>query len=134
MDGGVITKERALAFEGFIDELIDENQIAGGDVLSKRAYGTAAYQGVDAELFEGKDIGCKRDIAGRKFMALAVSIQECDFVFPQRADHDSRTRLSKRRFDIVRLGIGNLFVQGVAQAGSTYDTNDFFCHWLNSLR
>jgi hypothetical protein len=63
-----------------------------------------------------------------------VAIQECDLIFPPKANHDGRARLSKGCFDIVRFGIGNLFGQGVAQASSTYDTNDSFRHWLISLR
>ncbi|MBA7706211.1 hypothetical protein ES703_115060 [subsurface metagenome] len=99
------TEEAVCPSECLIDKLINDDQVAGSDFLAERAYRTAAYQRMNAELFQGKNVGCKRDLARRKFMPFAVAIQECDLLLPDSADANGRARLAERRFDIVKFCI-----------------------------
>jgi hypothetical protein len=61
--GREAAKEAARSPERLVDELVNENEIAGRDIFSKRADGCTCYYGVNTQLLEGEDVGCVWDLA-----------------------------------------------------------------------
>jgi hypothetical protein len=78
---------------------------------------------MDTEFFQGKDIGCKRHLAGREFMSLAVTAKKCDVPFAEPANQNSCAGLAEWRIDIMEFSINNTLSQRIAQARAAYYTN-----------
>jgi hypothetical protein len=113
-------KKTIYPFERFIDKLLNDYQISGGDFLSKRPNRRTAYYCMDAEFFQGEDISCERHLARRKFMTLTVTIQKRNSFLPYCADHNGCARPAEWRIDIMKLRIDDMLSQHLAKARTTY--------------
>ena len=125
MHRGVIV-ERASAFVRLVDDLIDDDQIAGLDVFAQGS-GCAAGDDVgDAEGFEGVDIGAVRDVAGTEQVAWAVALEYADIdALPLRFD-DGRGRFAERRVEFDRLSL--LRAEGIAKPGAADESDGQSAH------
>jgi hypothetical protein len=113
-------KKTIYPFERFINKLVNDNQISGCDFLSKRPNRCAAYYRMDAEFFQGENIGRERHLARRKFMPLTVTIQKRNPLLSYPADHNGCARPAERRIDIMKLRIDDMLSQHLAKARTAY--------------
>src|SRR5205085_8452269 len=96
-----LAEERALALVRAVDELIDENEGAGRQLLLERATGRQRDQIGNARALEDVDIGAVVDIGRRKAMALVVARQENDGQPRDLADAQRRRWLAPRALDLA---------------------------------
>src|SRR4051812_42858383 len=71
-------KKRAWAAVGFVNELVDQDEIARGDFFTQAADGTGGDDPLTAHGFEGKYIGTIRDGRRRDGVANAMAGEESD--------------------------------------------------------
>ena len=63
---------------GAIDDLSWEGKVAGGDFFAEGADGAEGEDDADAEVFEGGDVGARRDGGGGDAVVLSVASDEGD--------------------------------------------------------
>ena len=71
-------EEAFLAREGAVDELVDQHEMPGRELLLQRAAGRDRHQVGDARPLQGVDVGAVVDGRGRHLVAAAVARQEAD--------------------------------------------------------
>ena len=94
-------EERTLALMRAVDELVDQNESAGRQVLPERAAGRERDQIGDAGALEHVDIGAIVDVGRRERMALVVTRQEDDRQAGDIADAQRRRGLPPRAGDVL---------------------------------
>jgi hypothetical protein len=109
-----------LPFEGFINELVDDNQVAWGKFFSERADGASADYGMNAEGLQREDICCERDVAGREFMPLAVPIEKSDFSCSEPAEHNRCARPAEGGPNLAQFDVTDLRFEGISQPSAAY--------------
>ena len=83
-------EERALAFVGSVDELVDQHEGAGRQRFLERAAGRERDQIGNAHAFQRIDIGAVVDVGGREPVTLVMARQKhhrqpADLANPERA-------------------------------------------------
>jgi hypothetical protein len=129
MDRSEAAEKSACPPECFVNKLVDNNKVSGVNLFAQRADGAAAYYRVNAQFFQGKYVGCKRDLGGRKFVAVAVAIDKCYLPAADSADHNIGAGPAERRFDIAEFCISYMPGQCIAKTRSADYANQFFCHF-----
>src|SRR5690242_5532551 len=112
-------EERALALVRAIDELVDQYEGAGRQLLLERAAGRQRDEIGHARALEHVDIGPVIDVGGRKPMALVVTRQEDHRQARDLADAQRGGRLAPRALDL--LGPHVLEAGQIVDAGAADD-------------
>src|SRR5216684_7858593 len=99
MGDAAFAEERAFAFVGAVDELIDQDEGAGRQFFLERAAGRQRHEIGNAGALEDVDIGPVVDVGGRQPVALVVTRQECHRKAGDLADAQRGGRLAPRARD-----------------------------------
>ena len=121
-----LAEERALALVGAVDELVDQHEGAGRQLLLERAAGRQRDQIGDAGALQHVDIGAVVDVGGRQPVALVVARQEHHRQAGDLADAQRARRLAPRARDALLAHI--LKPRQVVDAGAADDAEDRFGH------
>ena len=116
MGDAALAEERTLALVGAVDELIDQHEGAGRQLLPERTAGRERNQVGDPCPFQHVDIGAVVDVGGRQHMSLAVPRQEHDRQAGDDAARQGCGRLAPGAFD--RLVADIFQPRQVVDAGS----------------
>lgn len=130
VDGGVFV-EGGRATEGFVDDLIHDDQVAGVNVFAQRACGAAGQDVGDAQEFHGEDVGAIGDGAGWIDVSEAMTLKDGDVKAVPACQNDRGTGFAERR---VREKRGTLFsAERFAQTGSADDADAYVggCHAIS---
>ena len=121
-----LAEERALALVGAVDELVDQHEGAGRQLLLERAAGRERDQIGDAGALEHVDIGAVVDVGGRQPVALVVARQEHDRQAGDLADAQGPGRLAPGAFDALLAHV--LQARQIVDAGAADDAENGFGH------
>ena len=128
MDGGYAFEKTRLAAEGFVDELVDEDDVFGVYFFAKAADSGAGDYSMHADAFECEDIGGIWNIGGTELMARAVTIDEGDVVLTYLTQKDIAAGFAERSIDTFSPGGREFFLECVAEAAASDDSDDGFVH------
>ena len=131
MRDAALAEERTLALVGAVDELVDQHEGAGRQLLLERAAGRERDQVGDAGALEHVDIGAVVDVGGRQPVALVVARQEHHRQAGDLADAQRRRRLAPRARDALLAHI--LEPRQIVDAGAADDAEHGFGHGAHSL-
>ena len=115
-------EERALAPVGAVDELVDQHEGAGRQLLLERAAGGERDEIGDAGALQRVDVGAVVDVGGRQPVALVVARQEHDRQAGDLADAQRRRRLAPRARHPLLAHV--LEARQVVDAGAADDAED----------
>ena len=118
-------EERLRAGEGAVDELVDDAEGAGRQMLAERAAGRQRHQIGDACPLQTIDVGAVVDVGGRQAMAAAVAGQEHHIEPGDAAETQVIGGLAPRAFDALPAGIVHV---DVIKAGAADDAENGFAH------
>ena len=124
-------EEALLAREGAVDELVDEHEVPGAQLLAQRATGRERHQVGDPGALQRIDVGAVVDLARRDAVAAPVPRQEHDLDAVDRADAEFVRRLAPGRRDRHPVGIVH---RHVIDAGTADHSEHRFGHAGSSLR
>ena len=96
-----LAEKRALAFVGAIHKLVDQDECARRQILSKRAAGRQRDQIVDAGPLEDIDIGPVVDVGRRQTVSLIVTLNKNDRQPADITDAQCAGWLAPRTFDAL---------------------------------
>src|SRR5664280_1121984 len=99
-------EERTKAVFGVIKNLVRNDDVTRGVILSQRAAGIDADDSFRTECFEGINIGAIRYISGHDVVAESMPGKESDALSFQRTDYYGSGRFAEGCSEIVFLGIG----------------------------
>src|SRR5262245_54039668 len=111
---------------GAVDELIDQHEGAGRQLLLERAAGRQRHEIGHARAFEHVDIGAVVDVGRREPMALVMARQEDDLLPRDLADAQRRRRLTPWAFDAALPHFAE--PRQVVDAGAADDAEHRFGH------
>src|SRR6202022_652490 len=123
-----LAEERALPLEGAIDELIDQHEGAGGQLLLERSAGPQRYQVGHARALEHVDIGAVVDVGRRQPVALVVARQKHDRRAGNLADAQRRRGLAPWALDLPLPHL--LQPRQVVDAGAADDAEHGLGHFF----
>ncbi len=132
MRDAALAEERALALVGAVDELVDQHEGAGRQLLLERAAGRQRDQVGDAGALEHVDVGAVVDVGGRQPVALVVARQEHHRQAGDLADAQRRRRLAPRARDPLLAHV--LEPRQIVDAGAADDAEDGFGHGAASRK
>ena len=92
--------------EGAVDELVGHDEIGGLVLFLERAHGRDRKDALDAELFEGVDVGAEVQLRGQNAMAAAVAREKGHLAALQLAEHKRVRGLAEGRFDALLVNVG----------------------------
>jgi hypothetical protein len=94
------------AMEGAIDELVGDDEVSGLVLFLERADGGDGEDALDAELFEGVDVGAEVELGGQDAMAAAVAGKEGDFAAFELAEDEGVRGRAEGRFHGFLVDVG----------------------------
>src|ERR1043166_5801905 len=94
-------EEALVAGEGAVDELVDDDEIAGCHLLLQAADRRKRDDVGDAAALQRVDIGAEVDLRGRPRMAAAVARQEDHLLPAEAAEAELIRRGAERRCDMA---------------------------------
>src|SRR6266849_5086117 len=127
MRDAALAEERAGTVEGAVDELVDQHEGAGRQLLLERAAGRQRHQVGDARALEHVDIGPVVDVGRRQPMTLVVPRQKDHRQAGDLADKERRRRLAPWALD--RLAPYFFEPRQVVDAGAADDAENRFGHF-----
>ena len=92
--------------EGAVDELVGNHEVCWLVLFFQRADGGDGEDALDAELFEGVDIGAEVQFRGQNAMSATVAGEERDLASFQFAEHERVGGLAKGRFNAFFVHVG----------------------------
>ena len=104
---------------GAVDELVGDEQVAGGDLFFEAADGVDGDDMFDPKRFESPDVGPHRYLGGHDAVAAAVARQEGDPDAAQNPGDDGIAWFAVRGVDVHLANIGESF--DVVEAGAADD-------------
>ena len=111
---------------GAVDELVDDDDVAGAVFFLQGADGADAEDPLDAEFFQGPDVGAVVEFGGQDAVAAAVAGEEDDVAPDEAAGQEIIGGGAEGGFDLDPFLVGEAF--DAIEAGSADDANAMLCH------
>ncbi len=92
--------------EGAVDELVGNDEVGGLVLFLERADGGDGEDALDAELFEGVNVGAEVELGGQDAMAAAVAREKSDLAALELAEDEGVGRRAEGRFDALFVNVG----------------------------
>ena len=124
-----VAKEGTFAAFGVVENLVGDDDVAGGVIVAQRAAGADRNDAFNAQQFEGVDVGAVVDFGGSQPVAFAVAGEKGDFDSVEVADHHWVAGRAKGCDDVTLFDI--IEADHVVQARAADDgEGDFVGHGL----
>src|SRR5215467_15758477 len=125
-------EEALLSRKGAIDELVDDDKIAGSQVLAEAADRRKRDDVSDAAAFQRVDIGAEVDFRRRQYMAAAVARNKHDRIAVQRPEAELVRSGAERALDAPPFDIGEAV--DIVEAAAADNADDGLAHPQRLMR
>jgi len=121
-----LSKKALLPREGAVDELIDDDKIAGHEVLAQAANGRERHDVGYAAALQRIDIGAKVDLGGRQHVTPPVARHEYDRLAIEQSETELVGGPAERAFDSPPLDRREPV--DLVEPAASDDADDGTCH------
>ncbi len=121
-----LAEEALLAREGAVDELVDEHEVAGRELILQRAAGGDGHEVGDAGALQCVDVGAVVDVRRRDAMPAPVARQEAERQAVDLGEQDLVGRLAPRARDLLPVRV--LDARQIVETAAADDAQDGFDH------